>query len=317
MKNTFLVSYAFLLDLLVGDPLWLPHPVRFFGWVAYLSERFIRRVARERVALLVGGIFLVVVLAGGTYVAAVRGLELAYRWHHAAGFFIEVYLVATTIAVRGLGAAAEAVRRALVTGDLPLARKRVAALVGRDTAGLDAQGVAKAAVESVAENSVDAAVAPLFYAFLGGAPLALLYRLVNTLDSMMGYRDERYRYLGWAAARLDDLLNFVPARLAGLLFVLAAFLTRGDWRRVWRTVRRDGHKHPSPNSGIPEAAMAGFLGVQLGGPRSYRGVPSFRPYLGEPLVPLGPEHLTRAVRMLYLVAFLALAAGCGIRAAFP
>lgn len=315
MKNAVIVL-AFVLDLLAGDPPWLPHPVRFFGRVIAAYERLVRWLAREPLALLAGGILLAVLLPAGTYIAAARGLEMLYRWHHAAGFLVELYLVATTIAVKGLGTAAGAVRRALAAGELPLARERVAALVGRDTASLDRAGVVRAAVESVAENTVDAAVAPLFYAFLGGAPLALVYRAVNTLDSMIGYRYGDYLYLGWAAARLDDLLNFLPARLTGLLFVLAAFLLRGDWRQVWRVMRRDGRKHPSPNSGIPEAAMAGFLGVELGGPSTYQGIPALRPRIGEPLAPLGPEQITAAVRVLYVVAFLALVAGYGIRVAF-
>jgi adenosylcobinamide-phosphate synthase len=316
MKNAVIVLGAFLLDLLAGDPPWLPHPVRFFGRVIAAYERLVRRLAREPLALLASGILLAVLLPAGTYIVTARGLEMLYRWHHATGFLVELYLVATTIAVRGLGEAAGAVGQALAVRDLPLARKKVAALVGRDTAQLDARGVARAAVESVAENTVDAAVAPLFYAFLGGAPLALVYRAVNTLDSMIGYRYGYYRYLGWANARLDDLLNFLPARLAGLLFVLAAFLLRGDWRRVWRVMRRDGRKHPSPNSGIPEAAIAGFLGVQLGGPSTYRGVPSFRPFLGEPLVPLGLEHIAGAVGLLYMVAVLAVILGFGLRMIF-
>lgn len=316
MQNIFVVLSAFVFDLLVGDPPWLPHPVRLLGRVIWFLERLIRRLAGGPAGLWVGGVFLAVIVPVGAYMVADKGLELLYRWHREAGFLAEVYLVAMSMAVKGLSAAAEAVRRPLAAGDLAISREQVAAIVGRDTAQLDAEGVVRAAVESVAENTVDAVVAPLFYAFAGGAPLALAYRAVNTLDSMVGYRDQQYRHLGWASARLDDLLNFVPARLTGLLITLAAFFRRGDWRRVWRVMRRDGRKHPSPNSGIPEAAMAGFLGVQFGGPSSYRGVISFRPYLGEPLAPLGPEHIAAAVRVLYTVAFLALVLGFGIRVVF-
>lgn len=313
MQNAFVVLSAFVFDFLVGDPSWLPHPVRFLGRVIWFFERLIRRLAGGPAALWVGGVFLSIVVPVGTYMAADAGLDLLYRWHREAGFLAEVYLVAMSIAVKGLSAAAEAVRRPLVAGNLAAAREQVAAIVGRDTTQLDAGGVVRAAVESVAENSVDAVVAPLFYAFAGGAPLALAYRAVNTLDSMVGYRDQQYRHLGWASARLDDLLNFIPARLTGLLITLAAFPGRGDWRRVWRVMRRDGRKHPSPNSGIPEAAMAGFLGVQLGGLIQYKGVLSSRPLLGEPLVPLRPEHIARAVRMLNGVAMLAVGTGIGLR----
>lgn len=314
MKTAIVVVAAFIIDLLIADPYWLPHPVRFFGRVIVFLERVIRSVARRSFALRLGGVFLALLLPAGVFWVTKVGLAALAQRHQVLGSVIEVYLIAATLALKGLATAAAGVQHPLVAGNLPLARKRVAALVGRDTASLDAQGVVRATVESVAENTVDAVVAPLFYAFIGGAPLALAYRAVNTLDSMVGYRNERYRYLGWASARLDDLANFLPARLAGALFVLAAVLLRGDWRRVWRTIRRDGRKHPSPNSGISEAAMAGFLGVRLGGPATYQGVPSFRPYLGEALVELQPEHIVVAVRLLHVVALLALLAGIGLRA---
>lgn len=314
MKTAVVVVAAFIVDLLIADPYWLPHPVRFFGRVIVFLEKVIRRFARRPFALRLGGVFLALLLPVGVFWAVKLGLAVLSRWHQVLGLAAEVYIVATTLALKGLAAAAGAVRRPLVAGNLPVARERVAAIVGRDTAALDVQGVVRAAVESVAENTVDAVVAPLFYAFIGGAPLALAYRAVNTLDSMVGYRNERYHYLGWAAARLDDLANFLPARLAGGLFILAAVLLRGDWRRVWRTIRRDGQKHPSPNSGISEAAVAGFLGVRLGGPATYQGVPSFRPYLGDPLVELHPEHIAAAVRLLYVVAGLALLVGVSLRA---
>ncbi|MGQ9512367.1 adenosylcobinamide-phosphate synthase CbiB [Thermodesulfitimonas sp.] len=312
MKTAIVVAAAFVVDLLIADPYWLPHPVCFFGRVIVFLEKVIRRFARRPFALRLGGVFLALLLPVGVFWAAKLGLAALSRWNQVLGLAAEVYLVATTLALRGLAVAAAAVRHSLLAGNLPLARERVAAIVGRDTAALDTQGVVRATVESVAENTVDAVVAPLFYAFIGGAPLALAYRAVNTLDSMVGYRNERYRYLGWASARLDDLANFLPARLAGGLFILAAVLLRGDWRRVWRTIRRDGRKHPSPNSGISEAAVAGFLGVRLGGPATYQGVLSFRSYLGEPLVPLTPEHIGAAVRLLYVVALLALLAGVGL-----
>lgn len=314
MKTAIIVVAAFVIDLLIADPYWLPHPVRFFGRVIVFLEKVIRRFARRPFALRLGGVFLALLLPAGVFWVAKVGIASLARWHQVLGLAVEVYLVAATLALKGLAAAAAGVQHPLIAGNLPLARERVAAIVGRDTAALDAQGVVRAAVESVAENTVDAVVAPLFYAFVGGAPLALAYRAVNTLDSMVGYRNERYRYLGWASAKLDDLANFLPARLAGGLFVLATVLLGGDWRRVWRTIRRDGHKHLSPNSGISEAAVAGFLGVRLGGPATYQGVPSFRPYLGDPLGELHPEYIAAAVRLLYVVAGLSLLIGVGLRA---
>uniref|UniRef100_A0A7C1FFF6 Cobalamin biosynthesis protein CobD n=1 Tax=Ammonifex degensii TaxID=42838 RepID=A0A7C1FFF6_9THEO len=314
MKTAIVAVAAFLVDILIADPRSLPHPVRVFGRVIVFLEKVIRGIARRPLALRLGGVFLALCLPAGVFWTTKLGLVALSQRSQVLGLLAEVYLVATTLALKGLAQAAEEVRRSLVAGNLQLARERVAAIVGRDTANLGPQEVVRAAVESVAENTVDAVVAPLFYTIVGGAPLALAYRAVNTLDSMVGYRDERYRYLGWASARLDDLANFLPARLAGALFVLAAVLLRGNWRRVWRTIRRDGRKHPSPNSGISEAAVAGFLGVRLGGPAIYQGVPSFRPYLGESLVSLAPEHIGDAVRLLYVVGLLALLVGVSLRA---
>jgi len=182
-------------------------------------------------------------------------------------------------------------------------------IVGRDTGRMDAEEITRATVETVAENTVDGITAPLFYAFLGGAPLAMAYRAVNTLDSMVGYKNDCYLYFGRAAARFDDFVNYLPARLTGMLLVIAAFILRLNARRVWTVVRRDAPGHPSPNSGIPEAAVAGALGVRLGGWNSYQGSLSFRPYLGEAIVPLQADHIRQVVRVMYVTAALALSSG--------
>lgn len=313
MKYVFVVLAALLVDIVISDPHWLPHPVRFFGRVIAFFSHLVRRLGKNRFILVAGGIVIAVVLPVGTFLAAEKALEEVYRFSREAGFLFEVYLVSTTLALKGLATAAQAVRQPLVEGDVALARERVAEIVGRETAYLDTEGVTRAAVESVAENTVDAVVAPLLYAFIGGAPLALAYRAVNTLDSMVGYREEHYRYFGWASARFDDLLNYVPARVTGALFIMAAFFLRGDWKRVYRTLRRDARKHLSPNSGIPEAAMAGYLGVELGGPCRYRGVVSLRPHIGAAVVPLEPEHITGAVKMFFTVSAVAALLGSVVR----
>lgn len=313
MECVFVILAALLVDLLISDPPWLPHPVRFLGRVIAFFECLIRRLGQNRIILAAGGIIVAVTLPATTFLLTEKALAMLYRLSREVGIFCEVYLISTTIALKGLATAAQAVRRPLVEGNLSLARERVGEIVGRETAHLDVEGVTRAAVESVAENTVDAVVAPLFFAFIGGAPLALAYRAVNTLDSMIGYRHGDYRYLGWASARLDDLLNYLPARLTGALFVMAAFLRGGDWRRVYRTLRRDAHRHASPNSGIPEAAMAGYLGVELGGACRYKGVISLRPRIGEAIVRLEPEHITEAVKMLFTVAVIALLLGSLLR----
>ncbi|HIE12844.1 MAG TPA: cobalamin biosynthesis protein CobD [Desulfotomaculum sp.] len=313
MKYVFVILAALLVDLLISDPPWLPHPVRFLGRVIAFFERLIRRLGKNRIILTAGGTVIAVILPVAIYLMVEQALAVLYGMNREVGILCEVYLLSTAIALKGLATAAQAVRRPLAEGSLSSARERVGEIVGRETAHLDTEGVTKAAVESVAENTVDAVVAPLFFAFIGGAPLALAYRTVNTLDSMIGYPHGDYRYLGWASARLDDLLNYLPARLTGALFVMAAFLRGGDWRRVWRMLRRDARKHPSPNSGIPEAAMAGYLGVELGGACRYRGVVILRPGIGERVVGLEPGHIHAAVKMLYTVAALAVLLGSVFR----
>ena len=202
----------------------------------------------------------------------------------------------------------------LEKGNLPAARKAVARIVGRDTQELTAEGVTKAAVETVAENFSDGVAAPLFYMLLGGAPLALTYKAVNTMDSMVGYKNDRYLYFGRAAAKLDDAANLIPSRLAALCWVGAAFLTGQDGRNAWRIWRRDRRNHASPNSAQTEAACAGALRVQLAGPASYFGKVLQKPTIGDPDRPIEPKDIARANRMLYAAGGLALAAGLGAKA---
>ena len=198
---------------------------------------------------------------------------------------------------------------------MPRARRALSMIVGRDTQSLDESEVVRATVETVAEGSVDGVVAPLVFALVGGAPAAMAYKAINTLDSMVGHRDDRYRRFGWASARLDDVANLVPARLARLLYPLASLACGCDATRSWRVAWRDGRKSPSPNAGIPEAAMAGALGVRLGGTNFYDGVATVRPYLGEPLAALAASHIPAAIRLMYVVSLLALLLGLGLRMA--
>lgn len=308
------VVLAYLLDLAVGDPPRIPHPVMIMGRLIAMLEALLRRLVRRPLALRVAGVFLAAAVVGISYAAALFLLKLAALLHPWVARVLEIWLISTTFAVRGLAEAARGVEEPLREGRLVLARQRVAMIVGRDTSSLDEEGVARATVETVAENIVDAFVSPLFYALLGGAPMAVAYRAVNTLDSMVGYRDEVYRDLGWASARLDDLANFLPARWAGFLLVAAAWLSGRRAGAAWRALKSDARKHPSPNSGFPEAAMAGALGLRLGGWNYYRGRPSFRPYLNEAGEPPRAQHITQAVDMLYLTAALAVASGLAVLA---
>jgi len=312
---TALLLASFLLDLLLGDPRFLPHPVVAMGRLITWGETLAAR-ARPGAGQRAAGVLLalsVTALSGGTvYALLFLARRLGYPYYVA----LQIYFLYTAQATRGLAAAALRVRRALLRGDLSAARRLVGEVVGRDTAVLDETGVSRATVETVAENTVDAVVAPLFYGFLGGAALAMAYRAVNTLDAMVGYNNERYRYLGWASARLDDLANYIPARLGGFLLSLSAAFT-GRGAEAFSTMVAFGRRHPSPNSGVSEAAMAGALGVRLGGPVSYGGRLVEHPYLGGAAVEPGAEHIGKAVRLMVLAVGLGLAAAAAFARLWP
>ena len=301
---------AFLLDLLFGDPQWFPHPVRLVGKLASATEKLFR--AMRFLSLRLAG-----VLAALTVIVSTAGVVQLLVWqaarlHPLAGGAASILLLYFAIAPRDLYAHAAAVRDALLAGDLELARSKVAMMVGRDTASLDDEGVARAAVESVAENTSDGVTAPLFYGILFGPAGAWLYKASNTLDSMFGYRNERYREFGWASARFDDLLNYLPARLTVLAVAGAAFILRLDPAASIRSVRLCARKHESPNAGYPESAFAGALGVTLGGERSYGGVTKTVPTLGIHNGAMEVATITRAMRLMYATATLFLAAGTGL-----
>jgi adenosylcobinamide-phosphate synthase len=292
---------ACALDAALGDPRWLPHPVRLLGRVIAWYDGLIRRVARHPAAERAAGIVLAIGLPSLSYLAASVVIQFADEAHELIGKAVGVYLAVTTLAMRDLVDHARAVRDALIAGSLQQARNAVALIVGRDTMELSESEIVRATVETIAESASDGILAPLFYLVLGGPPLALAYKAVNTLDSMVGHRERKYRYLGWASAKLDDAANWLPARLTGVLLALASGMVtcdRSTMQHAWKILRRDGSKHPSPNSGWPEAAMAGALHVQLGGINLYRGVPSVRPRLGDDGEPLTVSHINRALTLM-------------------
>jgi adenosylcobinamide-phosphate synthase len=296
---------AMALDLVMGDPRWLPHPVRWMGSAISALESWMRRAPLpELPAGAIHTLSLVPLAWGAALAAQQAAFALGRPW----GLALETLLVYYSLSLRSLVDAAMAVFHPLAAGDLPAARARLAEIVGRDVAALDAAGIARATVETVAENLVDGVLAPLFFAALGGAPLAMAYKMVNTLDSMVGYRNVRYLYFGRAAARLDDLANLLPARLAVPLVALACALLGSAIGRPWRTALRQGRRHLSPNSGYPEAAFAGALGVWLGGPNRYGGRLVAKPVIGEGLAAARPDHIPRACILATLSAALGLAA---------
>ncbi|UVT20603.1 MAG: cobalamin biosynthesis protein CobD [Nitrospira sp.] len=273
------------IDAVAGDPRWFPHPVRGMGAVIAWYDRSVRKICRNPYALRTGGLLLALGLPASVFFFTRELIALTDQVTWWLGSLVSVGLAWTTLAGRDLWNHVSAVRGQLEQGNLTEARRAVSQIVGRDTDQLSEEEIVRASIETVAESTSDGIIAPLFYLMMGGAPLALAYKAVNTLDSMIGHKDERYVDFGWASARLDDIANWIPARLSAVLLLLAAGLVTGQGDRVragWRALCRDGGKHPSPNSGQPEAAMAGSLGVQLGGVNYYGGVPDERPVIGIP-----------------------------------
>lgn len=290
------IGAAVLLDLLLGDPRWLPHPVAGIGKLITFLEKGLRRlIPNERI----GGILLLILTVGCTAAVSWGVLSGAALLHPLAGTVAGTLLAWNCLAARSLQRESGLVAAALQQGDLPEARRYLSYIVGRDTQALDAPEVWRGTVETVAENTSDGVIAPLFCLMLGGPVLAMAYKAVNTLDSMVGYKNERYLHFGWASARCDDLANWLPARLTGLLLVLAAPFLGLAGRQGWRIMRRDGRNHASPNSGIPEAAVAGALGVQIGGTNVYFGKPVAKPTIGDPRHPLDGAAWRGAVRLMY------------------
>jgi adenosylcobinamide-phosphate synthase len=304
------ILLALGLDLLLGDPRWLPHPVKGIGWLARQMERVSRRTFRQ--PFLAGAATLIVVVGTSAGLAFVLVI-LAGRIDLLFKDLVSTLLIYTTIAAHDLAAHSNRVRAALDAGDMDAARRGVGMIVGRDTSALDEHGVTRAAVESIAESTLDGITAPLFYAALLGPVGAIVYRAANTLDSLFGHRDERYMEFGRASARLDDLLNYVPARLTVPLVALAAAILRMRPLRALAVCRRDGRKHASPNAGLCEAAFAGALGVQLGGTSFYGGVPHEGHPIGDPVRLLDKRQIARANRLMLLTAALAVLALLGFR----
>ncbi len=299
---------GFVLDLLLGDPHGLPHPVRGIGaLVGALERRLLRtrdsgRMKRVKGAVMV---FIVLAAAGGLTVLL---LTIAYRMHRGLGLAAESLLCYQLLAVKSLRTESMDVYRALRDGDIERARRAVSMIVGRDTERLDTAGIARAAVETVAENTSDGVAAPLFYLTLGGALGGMFCKAVNTMDSMVGYKNDTYRDFGRCAAKLDDAVNFLPSRIAAVLMIVTAALckpkSRYSARNALRIFRRDRYRHASPNSAQTESVCAGALGLKLAGDAWYFGRKVEKPWIGDDTRPIEPEDIPRANRLLYGTAFL-------------
>lgn len=294
------ILFAFLLDAVLGDPVWQYHPVRLMGKMITSLEAGLRRRFPPRKA----GILMAFAMVLFWFVLPAGILWVCYGLSWYAGVIVESILCYQMIAAKDLCVESHRVYKALQTGDVELARKNVSMIVGRDTQALSKEGIIRAAVETIAENTSDGVIAPLFYMFFGGAPLAVCYKAVNTMDSMVGYHNEKYEEFGFGAARLDDVVNFLPARLSALLMIVAAGLLGLDGKNAFRIFKRDRLLHKSPNSGQTEAVCAGALGVRLAGDAWYFGVLHKKPYIGDGLREIEEKDIVRTEKLMYLTTIL-------------
>ncbi|AYN29801.1 cobalamin biosynthesis protein [Buttiauxella sp. 3AFRM03] len=307
-------AMAWLLDYWFGDPPHWPHPVRWIGNLITVTQRIIRQFCKSDRALKIGGGVLWLVVVGTTWGVSWGVLYLANLLHPWLGWLVEVWMIYTVLAARCLSDAALDVYRALKHGTLAESREKLSWIVGRDTSQLERPQITRAVVETVAENSVDGVIAPLFFLLLGGAPLAMAYKAVNTLDSMVGYKTEKYRAIGYVSARLDDLANYFPARLSWLLLTIAAFCLRANPRQALRIGWRDRYQHSSPNCAWSEATVAGALGIRLGGPNTYFGERVEKPWMGDEHRGVAIDDITRTIQLMMLASLLALLLFAAMRA---
>ena len=296
---------AYILDLVLGDPQGWPHPVRWMGRMISWGERWVGRLSRSPTGELLGGAVLANSLVGVSFLAPRYAIERLSRRQKTVGLTAEVLLAWSCLAMRSLQREAGEVLDALDARDLSTARARLSRIVGRDTIHLNEAAICRAVIETVAESTCDGVIAPLTFLAVGGVPAAMAYKAINTLDSMIGHMEQPYTFMGRCAARTDDLANFLPARLTALCIVVAAALVHQDAAAAWRIWRRDGSKHLSPNAGQCEAAMAGALGVRLGGTNTYDGLPSHRDYLGDGRPDCQRQDARKALRIALVSSVLA------------
>ena len=304
MYTSISIFAGFILDLLFGDPYWMPHPVRAMGKGIQVLEKKLRRPESSPEAQMRAGALLVGIMVFCCALLPALLLLAAYWLHPAVGLVLETFMCYQIMATKCLKAESMKVCRALREGDVEKARKAVSMIVGRDTAVLSAEGITKAAVETVAENTSDGSIAPLLYMLLGGPVAGFAYKAVNTMDSMLGYKNEKYLYFGRIPAKMDDVFNYIPARLTAWFMVVAAFLTGMDGENAWKIYLRDKRKHASPNSAQSEAVCAGALDVQLAGDAVYFGKVYKKDYIGDAIRKIEPEDILRAGKLMYMTTIL-------------
>lgn len=295
---------GYLADLIFGDPYWMPHPIRLIGKLIESAEKTIRKFAKGEGALKFGGVLLLIVVVSVSFAVPFGILKLASGVSPYLALAIEVLMVYQILATKCLDVETAKVRKKLELGDLEGARHAISMLVSRDTEKMNEEDIIKAAVETMTENIVDGIISPMFYIAIGGAPLGFAFKAVNTLDSMVGYKNDKYLNLGWASAKFDDLANFIPARLTALLVIVAAFVLRLDYKNAYKILLRDKRNHSSPNSPLSEAPAAGALRIQLGGKAWYFGEMSMKPTMGDPLEEPTVRHIVKSSQLMYATSFI-------------
>ncbi|KEI02410.1 cobalamin biosynthesis protein [Clostridium botulinum] len=315
MSNIYL---AFILDCILGDPYWFPHPVRFIGKYISFFEKQIRKANFKDITLKIWGVFLTLSTIGLTYGICFGILKAAYIINPKIYYVLNIVILWTCIAPKCLSNEAIKIYKELVNNNIEKSRKQLSYIVGRDTDNLDESEITRAVVETVGENTSDGIIAPLMYMFIGGAPLALTYKAVNTLDSMVGYKEDIYLNFGWFSAKLDDVVNYIPARLTALFMVISSFILRFDYKNCIKIINRDKNNHTSPNAGYPESAMAGALRVKIGGTNSYFGKLTYKPTIGDELKKLEKEDIRKSTILMYgttivsIVIFSIILISCGL-----
>jgi len=307
MLHLAAIIAGFILDLIFGDPHWLPHPICLIGnLIGWLDKKLRSCLAPNKTALLCGGACMVLIVVGVSFTIPLVILNLAGGISPWLAFAVETIMCYQIFATKCLRDESMKVYDALAKDDLADARVKLSWIVGRDTKNLDAEEVIKGAVETVAENTADGIIAPMLYMFIGGAPLAFLYKGINTMDSMVGYKNDTYLYFGRCAAKLDDLANLIPARITGLTMIMAAYLVNLDAKKAWEIFWRDRYNHLSPNSAMTESVTAGALNIQLGGDHFYFGKLVHKDTIGDNIRPVCAEDIVKTNKLLYMTAVLCL-----------
>jgi adenosylcobinamide-phosphate synthase len=292
------IILAVVLDFIIGDPYWFPHPIIYIGkLISFLEKKFRAAAKNEKVLRYYGGI-IVIIVGGISFLIPFVLLKLTKAFpliYH----ILNILIIWTTLAAKCLHKEAGKIYEALKNNDIEEAKKKLSYIVGRDTMNLNASEIIRADVETVAENTSDGVIAPLLFAMIGGAPLAMLYKGINTMDSMLGYMNDKYRFIGYFPAKTDDLFNLIPARISGVLISIVSPIVGGNFTKSFRIMLRDRKNHKSPNCAYPEAAAAGAMRIQLGGTNSYFGELMYKPTIGDNKEDLQPIHILQVIKLMY------------------